>query len=105
MGKVIFHPFRYWNKDTMTVTQEPTPEQDEKVKKVSDYLNAKYIGEKGCNLHPEQTQKLLVYLHNGKVDIKIADYESCTCRVMVDHLYKIINHEELMLNNDGVDRK
>lgn len=98
MNKIKFVAINYWNKATMQLGQEVTPEQWKEIDDLAANLTEKYAHHHGCAIHPEQDQKIVVGWFNGFVDLQIVKADTCQCPKMVEDLIAIRNYEMVMLN-------
>lgn len=99
MNKLKFVPANYWNKKTMMISDSPTNEQWKELQLITDKLDSKYINDIGCPIHPYITQKILVGIFNGFIDLQITPPETCGCYETMLRLSKIRNTETELLNN------
>jgi hypothetical protein len=105
MNKIKFVGISYWNKETMSLTDSPTPEQWAELDEVVNQLNQKYLTLKGCDIHPDRVQKLMVGLFNNYVDIQIVKSDTCQCQKIVEDLIAIRNYETFMQNPNNFPRQ
>ncbi|MGC4037038.1 MAG: hypothetical protein QM764_13855 [Chitinophagaceae bacterium] len=98
MGKVKFVPISYWDKKTMKLTDNPTPEQWKQLEDICNELNVKYSGSSGCAIHPERDQKILTGYFNGHIDFQISKTNECHCEQIINDLIAIRNYEMIMSN-------
>lgn len=98
MNKIKFVAINYWNKETMTLSVNPTQEQWAEVEAITKNLNEKYQFESGCKIHPDQIHEIVVGLFNNYIDIQVQKKDTCGCQKIVEKLLSIRDTETALLN-------
>lgn len=93
----------FWDKETMDISDSPTPEQLAQVDKICHRLSQKYYTDKVCELHPDKIQKVTAYLRNGLLSLLVAPNDTCRCYDAKVALDKIAQFEAITYNQGATN--